>query len=92
MEITRIKIYPIDKDKVKAYADVIFDNCFVVKGIKLIYGERYFISMPSRERKDGSHTDIAFPINSETRKKIELKVLAEYEKELKTPRSNNRRY
>ncbi len=82
MEITDIRINLRDEEKLKAFADVTFDNSFVVRGMRVISGTRgYFVSMPSRRRKDGTFQDIAHPVNSETRKLIEEEVIAAYEKE-----------
>ncbi|HEX9916439.1 MAG TPA: septation regulator SpoVG [candidate division Zixibacteria bacterium] len=84
MEITEVRITLRDEEKLKAFANVTFDNAFVIRGLKVINGnEGYFVSMPSRKRKDGTHQDIAHPINNEMRKTIEDKVLAAYEEELK---------
>lgn len=82
MEITRININVHDRDRIKAFIDIIFDNSFIIRGIKLIHTDKYFLSMPSRKRKDGSFSDIAFPINEDLRKKMQLAVLDAYEKEL----------
>jgi len=82
LEITDIRISLRDEEKLKAFADVTFDNSFVVKGMRVINGTRgYFVSMPSRRRKDGTFQDIAHPVNAETRKLIEEKVIAAYQKE-----------
>ncbi|MCX6826559.1 MAG: SpoVG family protein, partial [candidate division Zixibacteria bacterium] len=64
---------------------VTFDNAFVIRGMKIIAGNKgHFVSMPSRKRPDGTHQDVAHPVNNETRRLIEEKVLAAYEAELKT--------
>jgi hypothetical protein len=53
----------------------------VITDLKIITGSNgYFLSMPSKKRKDGTYKDIAHPINSETRKMLEDKVILEYEK------------
>jgi stage V sporulation protein G len=36
--------------------------------------------MPSKKRKDGTYKDIAHPINNETRRMIEEKIITEYHK------------
>ena len=83
MEITEVRVYPVDEEKLKAYVTITFDNCFVVRDIKIIKGqEGFFVSMPSRKRKDGTYKDVAHPLNNETRQKIESAILAEYEREL----------
>jgi stage V sporulation protein G len=85
VEITEVRITLRDEAKLKAFANVTFDNAFVVRGLKIISGATgYFVSMPNRKRKNGTHQDIAHPINNETRKMIEDKVLEAYEKELKS--------
>jgi stage V sporulation protein G len=84
LEITEIRITLRNEEKLRAFANVTFDNAFVVRGLKVINGRKgFFISMPSRRRKDGTHHDIAHPINNNTRKIIEDAVLVAYEKEVK---------
>ena len=84
MEITEVRITLRDEDKLKAFANVTFDEEFVIRGLKIINGNNgYFVSMPSRRRADGTHQDICHPINNRMRQKIETAVLAAYEQELK---------
>ena len=79
MEITEVRVFPVDEDKLKAFVSIIIDDCFVVSDIKIINGTNgLFISMPSKKRKNGTFRDIAHPLNNETRKRIEEKVLARY--------------
>lgn len=85
MEITEIRVTLKREDKLKAFVNVTFDNQFVVRGLKVINGKSgYFISMPSRRRPDGSHQDIAHPVNNEARRFIEEKVLAAYDEALQS--------
>ncbi len=85
MEITETKITLRDEAKLKAFVSITFDDCFVVRGLRVIDGENgLFVAMPSRKLGDGSFKDVAHPIDNETRKKIEGKVLDEYKKALKT--------
>jgi len=85
VEITEIRIILRDEERLKGFANVTFNNAFVIRGMKIISGNKgYFVSMPSRKRPDGTHQDVAHPINNETRRMIEEKVLAAYEEELKT--------
>ena len=81
MEITEIKIYPVQESgRLKAYATMVFDDCFIVRDLKIIEGDKgLFISMPSRRRKDGFR-DIVHPLNAHTRTKIENKIIEEYNK------------
>jgi stage V sporulation protein G len=81
VEITEVRITLRDEEKLKAFANVTFDDAFVVRGLKVINGTNgYFVSMPSRKRPDGTYQDIAHPINNEMRRMIEDAVLGEYEK------------
>jgi stage V sporulation protein G len=83
VEITEVRITLRNEEKLKAFASITFDDCFVVRGLKVINGSQgYFVSMPSRKRKDGSYQDVAHPINNDMRKKIEDKVLDAFENEL----------
>lgn len=81
MEITEVKVFPIQEEKLKAFVSIVFDQCFMVNDIKIIQGrEGLFISMPSRKKKNGEFKDVAHPLNNETRRMIEDKVLGEYER------------
>jgi stage V sporulation protein G len=83
MEITEVKVFPIQEEKLKAFVSVVFDQCFMVNDIKIIQGrDGFFISMPSRKKKNGEFKDVAHPLNNETRRMIEEKVLGEYERVL----------
>jgi stage V sporulation protein G len=83
VDITEVRITLRNEEKLKAFASITFDDCFVVRGLKVINGSQgYFVSMPSRKRRDGSYQDVAHPINNEMRKKIEDKVLDAFENEL----------
>jgi stage V sporulation protein G len=82
MEITEIRIALRDDNKLKAFASITIDNCFVVRGLKIIEGAKgLFVAMPSRKRPDGTYQDIAHPINNETRDWMEEKIISKYEEE-----------
>jgi stage V sporulation protein G len=83
MEITEVRVFPVNEDKLKAYATITFDQCFVVRDLKVIQGNNgLFVAMPSKKRKDGTFKDTAHPLNTDTREMIESRVLAEYRREL----------
>ncbi len=83
MEITEVRVFPVDEDKLKAYVTITLDGCFVIRDLKVINGNTgLFIAMPAKRRKDGTFKDIAHPLNIETRQKMEKVILAEYEREL----------
>jgi len=81
MEITQVHVYPKEDQKVKGYASIVLDECFLVNDIKVIAGPHgCFISMPSRKRKNGKFRDIAHPLTTEMRERIENRVFDEFEK------------
>lgn len=83
MEVTEVKVFPVEEERLKAYVSITFDHCFVVRDLKVIKGDNgLFVAMPSKKRKDGTYRDTAHPLNSETREMIESVVLAEYNKEV----------
>lgn len=86
MKITDVRVRRISSEgKMKAIISVTFNEQFVVHDIKIIEGQNgLFIAMPSRKMGDGEFRDIAHPINSETRKKLQDEIFMEYEKNLAT--------
>ncbi len=82
-EITEVRIYKAKGNgNVKAYASVSFDNEFVVKGLKVVEGERgLWVSMPSRKMRDGSFQDVFHPVSREARDKIVDAVLKAYQEQ-----------
>src|ERR1700747_2588728 len=84
MDITEVKVFPVDEEKLKAYITIVLDNCFVVRDLKIISGTGgLFVAMPSKRRKDGTFKDIAHPLNQGTRAVMEKKVLDAYLAEIK---------
>jgi len=82
MKITEVRVSLRDDAKLKAFASITLDDCFVIRGLKIIEGKTgTFVAMPSRRRKDGEYQDIAHPITNEARDEMESIVLAEYRKE-----------
>lgn len=81
MQITDVRVRKVSKEgKMKAVVSITIDNEFVVHDIKVIEGEKgLFIAMPSRKAGDGEYRDIAHPINSDTREKIQNIILESYE-------------
>ena len=82
MQITDVRVRKIEKEgKMKAIVSITLDNEFVIHDIKVIEGEKgLFIAMPSRKAADGEYRDIAHPINTETRERIQGAILEAYEK------------
>lgn len=85
MQITEVKVFPVNEERLKAYATITFDNCFIIRDLKIINGNNgLFIAMPSKKRKDGTYRDTAHPLNNETREMIQKSILTEYENALAT--------
>ena len=84
MNITDVRVRRVAKEgKMKAVVSITIDEEFVLHDIKVIEGEKgLFIAMPSRKATDGEYRDIAHPINSETREKIQGIILQKYEQVL----------
>src|SRR4249919_3288954 len=79
MEITQVKVFPVDEEKLKAYVSIVLDDCFLVSDLKVIQGPNgLFISMPSKRKKNGEFKDMAHPLNRETRDIMEKRILGEY--------------
>lgn len=88
MEITDVRISLREEEKLKAFVTITFDDCFVVRGVKVIEGsDGLFVAMPSRRKPDGSFQDIAHPIHSEMRGRLEGHVLDEYQAVLEEERA-----
>ena len=84
MKITEIKVFPVNEERLKAYATITLNACFVIRDLKIIQGHNgLFVAMPSKRRKDGQFSDIAHPLNQETREEVEKAVFQAYENELK---------
>ena len=81
MQITDVRIRKVEKEgKMKAVVSITIDEEFVVHDIKIIEGEKgLFIAMPSRKAADGEYRDIAHPINSNTRDRIQNLILEKYQ-------------
>ncbi len=85
MQVTGVKVFTVAKDdeRLKAFATIIFDDCFIVRDLKIIDGtEGLFVAMPSKRRKDGQYKDVAHPLNNDMREIIESAVLVEYKEEV----------
>ena len=86
MQITDVRVRKVAKEgKLKAVVSITMDEEFVVHDIKVIEGEKgLFIAMPSEKALDGEYRDIAHPINSATRERIQTMILEKYQEALET--------
>ena len=95
IEITKVQIvFPIKRDekntKFKCFANIIFNDVFIVRNLRVIEGSKgFFVVMPNFKKSDGSFQDIAHPLSNEFRRVIEDKVLEQYEEALKDKRKEN---
>ncbi|WP_088810762.1 MULTISPECIES: septation regulator SpoVG [Listeria] len=82
MQVTDVRLRRVETDgRMRAIASITLDEEFVVHDIRVIDGNNgLFVAMPSKRGVDGEFRDIAHPINSDTRGKIQDVVLAEYER------------
>ena len=87
MQITDVRVRKITKEgKMRAIVSITIDEEFVIHDIKVLEGDKgLFIAMPSKKASDGEYRDIAHPINSSTREKIQGIILDRYEKALLEP-------
>lgn len=82
MEITEVRINLNKGGKVRAFAQIVVDGCFLVGDIRVIEGKEgtVLLQMPSRRLRNGSFRDIAHPLNTETRRRVEEAIVSEYER------------
>ena len=82
MEITEVNIKLLDDQKVKAYANVVFDNVLAIHNIKILDGKKgFFIAMPSKKVGD-RFRDIIHPLNSDFRNEIQDTILKKFNEEI----------
>ncbi len=85
MEVTEVRINPAKGGKVRAFASIVIDDCFIVNDLRVVEGRegQLFVTMPARKTRNGQMRDIAHPLNSQTRKAVERRVLEEFEAAVK---------
>lgn len=88
MNITNIRVTKSESEnsKLLAYVDVTIDNAIAIHDIRVIKGDtKNFIAFPNKKRFDkesgeNKYEDLVHPINTETRKTFEDKILEEFNK------------
>ncbi len=89
MNITDVKVFIRESKQLKAFVNIVIDDAFIVRNIKVIEGENgLFVAMPSRRVSTGEYRDIAHPINTETRKNLEETIIAKYKEVLQEALEN----
>jgi stage V sporulation protein G len=90
---TEIKKTFKDNGKLKAVANLIIDEGFIIKNVRLVNGAKgLFVSMPSCKIKDGSYAEICHPIQSNVREQIEKSVLEAYQAVIASTDNNNEKH
>lgn len=81
MKVTEVRISPAKGGKIRAFASIVIDDCFMINDLRVIEGreKQLFVTMPARKARNGQMRDIAHPLNRETREDVEARVLEEYE-------------
>ena len=89
MQITDVRVRKVAKEgKLKAVVSITMDDEFVVHDIQVIEGEKgLFIAMPSKKTATGEYRDVAHPINSGTRDRLQSIILDSFEKAMQEPDS-----
>lgn len=89
MQVTDVRVRKVAKEgKLKAVVSITMDDEFVVHDIKVIEGEKgLFIAMPSKKTATGEYRDVAHPINSGTRDRLQSIILDSFEKAMQEPDS-----
>jgi len=83
MNITDVKVFIRESNQLKAFVNIVIDDAFIIRNIKVIEGENgLFVAMPSRRVSTGEYRDIAHPINTETRNMVEKTIIEKYKEVL----------
>lgn len=84
MVVTDVRIRRINAEgRMKAIVSITLDDEFVIHDVRVVDGNNgLFVAMPSRKTPDGEFRDIAHPINSQARSKLQDAVLEAYEREI----------
>ena len=85
MNVTEVRLSPTKGGKIRAFASIVIDDCFIVNDLRIVEGRegQLFVTMPARKTRNGQMRDIAHPLNGDTREQIEKKILGEYEEAVK---------
>jgi stage V sporulation protein G len=85
MNVTEVRISPSKGGRIRAFASIVIDDCFIVNDLRIVEGRegQLFVTMPARKTRNGQMRDIAHPLDSDTRERIENRILGEYEEALK---------
>ena len=81
--VTKIRFYGKEKDKFLCYVSVVFDDNFIVNGLKLVRcDDKILLAMPTKENIDGNHIETVHPLSKEYREYLETKIIEKYLKSI----------
>ena len=90
MQITEIRIHLMNEERLKAFASVTFDDCFVVRNMKIVQGDKgLFLCMPSRKMPDGTYKDMVHPVHQDFRSYLESNIMKAYQDALTSASSSS---
>jgi stage V sporulation protein G len=80
MQITEVRVYPVDEDELRGYASITMDDCWMIRDLKILRNDSggLYVAMPNRKQRDGTYREIAYPITAEARAMIEEAILTTY--------------
>lgn len=77
---TQIKEICTGDQNLKGKANLLLDDCFLIRDIRIVNGKSgLFISFPAR-RVDDRFVDVCFPLNAAFREEIKTLILDEYKR------------
>ena len=85
IEITEVRVSLRNDEKLKAFVSITLNDLFVIRGLKIIKGNRAVRRHAEPQAAGRPAPDLAHPINDPTRKYLTDKVMAEYDRELANP-------
>ena len=63
----------------KAFCDLAISDSFVIKGLRVVEGEKgVFVSMPREEGRDGKWYNTVVPLSKEVKEEVDRLVLEAY--------------
>ena len=81
-----VRVYPIEdpRGNTLAFASAGFsvdgEDLIAIRGIRVVDSEKgLFVAMPQSKDRDGEYHDVAFPLNGDLRKELNMAILDEYD-------------
>ena len=82
-EVLNLKVDRMTKldngSKVKAFCDLVFGDLFLIKGFRIVEGEKgFFVGMPQQRSMQGKWFNVFMPATNEIKAYIEEVILEAY--------------